>query len=128
MRLHDDPECPIELIASRLGFDAEEVRAMLSWSVQNQGRHENGEPNEGRVADSIETNGLGHLKKSPVIASETFSGCPRAAIEGAILELSFKRRRVQRFVGDHFRRGQFVIIGGRFQGGRSSIPQYLSEH
>jgi hypothetical protein len=124
MRLHDDPNCPIEMIASRLGFDPEEVRAMLSRSVQNQGRHENGEPNEGRAADLIERNWFDHLKKSPMVAAEMLRGCRRAAVEGEILELSFDWKRMQRFVGDHFRSGQSVVIGGRFQCGRSNVPQY----
>jgi hypothetical protein len=94
MRLHGAPKCPIELIASRLGFDPEEVRAMLNRSVQNQGRHENGAPNDGRVADRIERNCFGQLKKSTMIAAEMLCRCLRAAIEGAILELSFKPRRV----------------------------------
>jgi hypothetical protein len=64
MRLHDDPKCPIDLIASRLGFDPEEVRAMLSRSVRNDGRHENGEPNEGRAGDLNERNCDGYLTKS----------------------------------------------------------------
>jgi hypothetical protein len=93
MRLQDDPQCPIELIASRLGFDPEEVRAMLSRSVQNQGRHGNGELNEGRVADLNERNCFGHLKKSPMVAAEMLCGCRRTAIEGVIRELSFKWRR-----------------------------------
>jgi hypothetical protein len=69
--------------------------------------------------DLIETNCFGHLKKSPMVVGGMLRGWPRAAIEGAILELPFKRRRVARFVGDHFRSGQSVVIGGRFQGGRS---------
>jgi hypothetical protein len=93
--------------------------------VQNQVRHEDGGPNEGRVVDLIERNCFGHLKKSPMFAPEMLRAYRRAAIEGAILELSFKRRRLQRFVGDDFRRGQSVVIGGRFQGGQSSVPQYL---
>jgi hypothetical protein len=102
MRLHDDPNCPIDLTASTLGCDREEVRAMLSRSVQNQGHHENGEPNEGRVADLIERNCVARLKKSTIVAADMLRGCHRAAIEGAILELSFKRRQMHRFVGDHF--------------------------
>jgi hypothetical protein len=86
MQLHDDPKCPIELIASRLGFDPEEVRAMLSRSVQNEGRHENGEPNEGRAADLNERNCFGHLKKSGMVGAKMLRECRRAAIEGVILQ------------------------------------------
>jgi hypothetical protein len=76
-QLHDDPNCTIELIASKLGCDPKELRAVRNRSVQNEANPKT--ESKGRERGGIELRGIvGNLKKSLTVTVEMLHGCQGA--------------------------------------------------